>query len=380
MRILEFINTLGTGGAEHVVASLALSLRESGHHLGILCLRELEPEMAISIERFRDLGVSIAELHKTDGFSWNAVSQVTDYLRRWKPDVLHCHNHLVSHYGALGRWLSHTPVLVQTIHGLRTLDLPLRAHLAVRASCSLSDAVVGVCEPVCSTLRGKYRISAEKTIAIPNGIDLSPLLDVRRPPSDRNEFVFGTIGRLDPIKDHHSLLQAFASVHRSYPMCHLKILGYGDLMSDLKAFAVSLGVAQSVTFEGWSSDVAGFLSGVDCFVLSSLSEGLPLTLLEAMAAGVPIVATNVGGVPDIVRRADCGWLAAPGQPEALANAMTAAMTALHLSTAGSNARNYAVRHHSVQTMAASYEQLFEELLRRRGCVTRTPTSIPVHSI
>jgi len=158
------------------------------------------------------------------------------------------------------------------------------------------------------------------------------------------------------------LLEAFCRVYRADPRCRLEILGDGELREDLEKHARVLGVGEAVCFRGFSRDIAGFLSRLDTFVMSSLSEGLPLTVLEAMAAGLPIVATSVGGVVRLVEDAGCGWLCPPAQPTALANAMRMAMDTKERVSMGEQGRVTVLRDYSLAKMTADYENLFAEIL------------------
>jgi glycosyltransferase involved in cell wall biosynthesis len=136
-----------------------------------------------------------------------------------------------------------------------------------------------------------------------------------------DEFVFGTVGNLAPKKDQGSLLEAFARVHRSLPQSRLVVIGTGPRERELKAAAEELGVAPAVRFLGMRDDVPDLLPGFDTFVLSSLHEGLSIALVEALAAGVPVVATRVGGIPELIIHGEYGLLVPPHDPDALAAAM-----------------------------------------------------------
>jgi glycosyltransferase involved in cell wall biosynthesis len=239
--------------------------------------------------------------------------------------------------------------------------MPAWAKALYAASCLMTDRVVAVCEAVAQVLRRQLPLSRRKTVVVHNGIDSEALLSIepRRPDG---QFVFGTMSRLVPVKDHFSLLEAFAAVRSRYSRCRLEILGSGELENELKSFACRVGVSGAVSFLGWSSDVAGFLARLDTFVLSSLSEGLPLTVLEAMAAGLPIVATAVGGITEIVRGTDCGWLCPPAEPALLAERMTSALEAGDRPTRGERGRSAIRSQYSLATMTDRYEELFDGLV------------------
>jgi len=255
-------------------------------------------------------------------------------------------------------------VVVNTIHGPGNLaEKPGLKELLYTGMCRLSDRVVAVCPFAYRKFRDGGVIPKSKLIAINNGIPLDTFLNVRRR-SSASEVVFGIVGRLVPVKDHRSLLAAFARVVERWPECRLEILGDGPLRSELEALAGELQIAQRTVFHGFSADVPRFLSRIHVFVLCSLSEGLPLSVLEAMAAGLPIVGTSVGGIPDLVQDGHCGWLCSPSDPASLADAMLQAVDAgtAGRELKGEQGRRHAADNYSLQRMTLEYEQLFARLL------------------
>ena len=360
LRILEFIDRLDTGGAERMVACLSLRLREIGHEVHVVCLRDFGL-MPVPAERFAESGVSLTEFGKTDGLSPAAVWKLARFLKAHQIEVMHSHNPLVTHYAAAAGKIARTPVTVSTIHGTSTLHMPRWAETLFALSCRWNDRIVLVCNQVEEVFQERYPRLRNRTAVIPNGIEIDELLSVRRCGAT-GEFVFGTIGRLVPVKDHRTLLAAFAQVNKQFPSCRLEVLGYGELLEELKNLSTTLGIASAVTFHGWSRDIAGFLGGLDAFVLSSTSEGLPMTLLEAMAAGLPVVATTVGGIPEVVESANCGWLARPSDAASLADNMLRVMHAPDRLERGGRARKTVMDRYSVQSMAEQYESLFQKLI------------------
>jgi len=360
LRILQLLNRFEPGGAERVLADLSVTLAQRGHAIHVVCLRE--PDLIPApLERLRSAGVHLTVLNKPDGFSTKAMKDLAGYARQHRIEVIHGHNPLVNHYAVLAARAAGVGAVVNTLHGTSTLGMPAWAKAIYICSCLKTNRVVAVCEAVAQVFREKFPLSRGRTVVVPNGIDAGDLLTIEPRRAD-SRFVFGTMSRLVPVKDHHSLLKAFAAIHGRYPHCRLAILGSGELDQQLKSAASQLGVSDAVSFLGWSSDIAGFLGQLDTFVLSSLSEGLPLTLLEAMAAGLPVVATSVGGVPEIVRAADCGWLCPPGEPARLAERMTLALEADDRLLRGRRGRAAVQSEYSLETMTDRYEELFEGLL------------------
>jgi glycosyltransferase involved in cell wall biosynthesis/peptidoglycan/xylan/chitin deacetylase (PgdA/CDA1 family) len=364
MRILELLDTLDTGGAERMASSLALKMQAEGNSVHIVCLRE-KGAMPVSEDRFDRAGVALLEYRKTDGFSPRAVLRLAGYLRKHKIEVVHSHNPLVHHYAVAAARLAGVPAVVNTLHGIDTLRMPKWAQALFRASCALGHGVVHVSGAVKDAFSREVLELGERSLVIRNGIELGDLVKITPRRLD-GLFVFGSIGRLAPVKDQRSLLTAFSRVHSEFPHCRLEILGSGELEAELKQLAVDLGIAAEVTFHGWSPDIAAFLRRWDVFALSSRSEGLPLTLLEAMAAGLPVVATAVGGIPELVNRSRAGWLCPPRDPEKLAAQMRNALLADDLREKGNHARQDVLAHHSVEQMTREYLNLFSRILQSRG--------------
>jgi glycosyltransferase involved in cell wall biosynthesis len=180
------------------------------------------------------------------------------------------------------------------------------------------------------------------------------------------KFVFGMVGRLAPVKDHITLLDAYARVCSQEPTVQLELLGDGPLYNTLRQRADALGIGDRVVFHRSSLDADKFLARLDTFVLSSLSEGLPLSLLEGMAAGLPVVATSVGAIPELVQASQCGWLCPPAQPAALSAALLTSLRCGQRSEWGARGRDYVLRNNSVTAMTLAYERLFEGLLHARA--------------
>jgi len=362
MKILELVNSLEIGGAERVASCLALQLRSRGHHVHLIALRDTENPI-IPKRRFEDEGVQVMSLGKSDGFSPSTIKRMTEYARRHQIEVVHTHNPLVHHYGAAAAKMADARVLVNTVHGMSPLLMKRWAKALFWAGCLFSDRVVAVSAAVCQALKRNLPLTRGRHMVICNGIETEAFERIS-PHGRGGQFVFGTVGRLVSIKDHRTLLEAFGIVYRRHGQCRLELLGDGELRQELERLSEGLGIAQAVQFRGAALDISGFLEGLDAFVLSSASEGLPLSLLEAMAAGLPIVSTAVGGIPAVVEGSECGWLCAPGAPAALAEQMQRAITA-DRRLYGEKGRAAVLCHYSMRTMIDAYERLFEEVLSSR---------------
>lgn len=363
MRIVQLVDSLDCGGAEQVAASLAVRQSQQGHSVRVVCLRDLGPQ-PVDLQALRNSNVEIVTLEKPPGLHLGTLRRLMAYLKDNRIEVLHTHNHLVHHYGAVaGRWAG-TPVILNTLHGTATLRMSRWAKALFWLSCLLSSRVVSVSSQVHRAFRKAYLLPDKKLDVVDNGIDLSRFLTIPcHPPGEI--VTFGNVARLDPVKGHENLLRAFSILKKRHPHVRLRLLGDGELRQDLEQLAKTLSIDNDVRFEGFSLDTPPFLSAIDIYVISSLNEGLPLTMLEAMAAGIPIVATAVGAIPDVLGNAQCGWLCAPSNSNELADAMNKALASPDLAAIGARGRSAAREHYSVERMARDYELIYAAVLTSR---------------
>ena len=331
MRIVQFVNNLDMGGQEKLVVDLAMCQLAEGHQPIIYCLTHpgrLAPEA-------EKLGIGVRSFEKPAGPHLNIVFKIAKQLRLDRPDVLHTHNHLVHHYGVVAGKLAGVPVIVNTRHRAEHTivdgpDGPMivkgapdpKSDWIFRATMPWVDSVVMISEATRQFFIEHRGIPAAKTTAILNGAQLESLVGPPANPGSALPRVrFGIAARMVAAKDHFTLLRAFSVVAKEIPEAELQIAGDGPLRARIESLARELNLTKSVTFLGALPNTAQFLSQLDIFVLSSLSEGLPLAILEAMAAGLPVVATRAGGTGEAAMDGKNAYLAAVGDPNGLAQAM-----------------------------------------------------------
>jgi glycosyltransferase involved in cell wall biosynthesis len=358
LRIVQLVEDLELGGLERVATDLALAQQRAGHQLLVYCLHgagRLAPGLEAA-------GIPVAPFSKARGFSMNTILAMGKRLRADRVDVIHGHNPGVHHYAALAARLAGVPVCVNTRHSAVTSKgLPYQDRY-FRWMKPLTAQVVFVCDFVRQGLEKKLGYPPEKCSVILNGIPLAEFLAHPASPGSRRPRIrFGTIARMVPAKAHSVLIDAFARVRRTAPDAELSIYGYGPLEDEIRSQIDRLGLEASIHLEGRTADSAAALSDLDVFVLSSVTEGLPLVILEAMATGLPIVSTNVGGIPEVLP-SESAWLCPPGDPEALAAAMLQAIDCRDLRERGESGRRLAAASYGLEHMAARYEDLYRRLL------------------
>jgi glycosyltransferase involved in cell wall biosynthesis len=367
LRIVLALESSGPGGAENVVVRLARELRELGDEPIVATLRP-----GWMTERVRALGLPVWIAPQRPGFDFAWVLRFARELRRARVDVLHTHEFAMNSFGSAAALFARIPA-VSTIHGRHWVaDRPRRAF-AYRMLRRLGVPIVAVSEDLAGFLEQGLKIPRERLELIHNGIPLPPeTAPAERAarsaaarsalgiPADRSLVV--AVGNLYPVKDHASLLRALAQL----PGARVAIAGRGDQEKALRGLAAVLGVSDRVHLLGLRDDVDTVLAAADVFAQPSLSEGLPLAVLEAMAHGLPVVATRVGGIPEAVIDGQTGFLVAPGDPAALAAALARALeTGDRGNSFGSAGRARAEAEFSVERMAQRYRQRYAELCGRR---------------
>lgn len=356
LRIVQIVETLAVGGLETMALNLAIAHRKAGHLSAIFTLFEpgaLEKEA-------RAAGIPVVAFHKKKGARAGPILRMARQLRADGVHIVHTHNASVHPYGALAGKLAGAAV-VNTRHGLALHSSP-RQEVNFQRVLPLTKAVVFVCEYGRQYYAAKGVAPEGKSSVILNGIPVEKFQAFRAAPGSRRpKLRFGTIGRCVRAKAHQDLLEAFGRIAQELPEAELEIWGYGELQPELENRIAAMGMGERVHFRGPAENPAEVLRNMDVFVLSSISEGLPLVILEAMAAGLPIVSTRVGGVAEVAPEGTAAWFAEPGNPSNLAEALRRA-AASDLAAVGQAAYETADREFGVAKMQESYERLYRRVL------------------
>lgn len=362
-RLLQITHDLHVGGLPRVVDTLCRTLDHDRFDVSVLCLRDVGP---LGEALREDLGIPVYKLRDNhDVPDRKAFLKVARFLRSRGFDVIHTHNTEPFIEGSLGALLAGVPTLVHTDHA-RPFPDKRRYMLAEWVVSQFAWRVVGVSEHTTDNLRRYERISPRKLVTVVNGIDgerydadvdvaaARTALDL---PPDAP--VLGFASRLEEQKGLTYLLQALPALLEVHPDLKLLVAGTGELAQPLADEARARGVDRAVRFLGVRLDIPTLLKVFDLHVLPSLWEGLPMIILEAMAAACPTVATAVGGVPTAVVDGENGRLVPPADPGALGTAILESLAdreSLH--RMGERARASFRERFTAETMARSYEALY----------------------
>jgi len=378
LRVALLLESDGPGGAETMLLNLGEELRRRGHE--VLPIGPADKSGWLAAQ-FRERGFAPESYVLRRAIDPACARQITDILRSHGIQVAHSHEFGMGVYGAVAaRRIGGRHII--TMHGGRYYAERRRRRVALRWAVRRSAALVAVSEATARDLRATLRLPEEEVKVVHNGI---PFRDGNRS-SLRNELGLSTndpllvaVGNLYPVKGHAVLLRAMGGLLRSGEIANvpwrLAIAGRGEEEEGLRALAREEGIADRVTLLGFRRDVPDILAAADIFVMPSLSEGLPLALVEAMAAGLPVVVSDVGGVPEVAVAGREAILVPPGEPAPLAEGLARLLRDPSARvTMGRAARERALRDFSVSTMCEAYERLY-----RGEAVSRSPApDAPAH--
>jgi glycosyltransferase involved in cell wall biosynthesis len=369
--VFQVLPSLVVGGAERLVVHLVEHLSRERFSPVCICL---ESPLGTHYEaRVRASGAPLYFLGKGAGASGSVLRQLNALFRQYRPAVVHTHIIGLNYaYPLMIRY--RTPARVHTVHSLAQREMGVRVGAWVRMLAfryRFGGVVpVAVADEVRASIQQLYGYPDPPLI--PNGIptdEYAPNPDTRAQwrqahGIEPHATVLTHVGRFAPPKNHALLVEAFTQVRADAPL-YLLLVGGGELENAVREQVAGLGLQGRVRFLGVRADVADILRASDVFVLSSRVEGNPLSVMEAMAAGLPVVSTAVGGVPELVREGVTGLLVPSEDAGALAQAMQALVDdPVRRRAMGAAARQHAVAHFDIRHTVRGYEQLYEALLKR----------------
>lgn len=368
--VVHLIYRLDFGGLETLLVDCINHMPPERYRHAVVCLTGY----TAFADKITRPGVELYALDKQPGLGLGIHVKLFKLLRQLRPAILHTYNFACAEY-AVPAWAAGVPVRIHAEHGRDASDpqgLNRKHNFLRRSLAPWIDRYVPVSHDLARWLQNVVTIPAAKLELIMNGVDTvryAPHLAAAQAPwtgAAEKPFVIGTVGRLQDVKDQATLIEAFAllcaRLDAARGKLRLAIIGDGPLREKLAQKAQDAGVADLVWFPGARNDIPELMRSFDVFALSSIAEGTPVTLLEAMACGRPVVATSVGGIPEVVQDGVNGALVPASNPQALADALARyvddpARVAQH----GAAARDNIERHYSVAAMVGAYAALYDQL-------------------
>lgn len=388
IRVMRVISRMNVGGPSVHVSLLNAGLDRDGYDCLLVTGSEGATEGSL-----RDLAVSrglrlavVPELGREIALRSDLLTLVKLYrlMRRERPQIVHTHLAKAGFTGRIAARLAGVPIVLHTFHGhvFRGYFSPRKTRLFLlmeRLGARLSTRIVTISPRLREEIAGFGVTTADRIAVIPLGFELDAFAAQPRATGDfrrslglpAEATLVGAVGRLVPIKNIPLLLEAAVIVRRRHPAVRVVLVGDGELRADLEARAAALGLADAVTFAGWRRDLPSVYADLDAVVISSDNEGTPASLIEAMATGCPVVATRVGGVPDLVADGETGRLVPPADPDALAGALLALLDEPERTARMAElARKQALERYQAQRLVADVDRLYRELLAAAGLPKR----------
>lgn len=353
MKIVQIIPTLGIGGAETVCESLSKALASLGHHLTII---SLFTEKTIITSRMEAEGLSIIYLDKKTGIDLRCIIRLRKVIKKIKPDVIHTHLYALK-YAVLASIGLNIPV-IHTVHNIAQKESSRLNRKINKIFYKLNCAVpVALSDEIRTSIVSEYKLHESHVPIIFNGIDLSKCI-AKKDYVLHNPARIVHVGRFFEQKNHNCMINVMSKIYSKVPV-HLDFYGDGPLMDDIKEQSKILRLENVISFQGVSSNIYQHLNTADIFILPSKWEGMPISIIEAMGTGMPIIASRVGGIPDMLRHRESGILIVPEEKE-LENAILDLLENAELRKAlGREAKKMSEKF-SVVNMAKSYLLLYGE--------------------
>jgi len=362
-KILHITYDMRIGGTEMVIKNIIEGANTDLLNMSIFCIEQPLGPWGVDLKKE---GISVASIARKDGFDFSVVTRLRALIKYQKIDVVHCHQYTPWVYGAAAAFGTKAKVIF-TEHGRFHPDSSSWKRRFVNPILALVTYKITAISHATRQALSNYEFLSSRGIeVIYNGIqgliaDEDKVLDIKQSLNiQEGEFVFGTIARLDPIKNHRMMLNAFSSSLKSMPTAKLIIVGDGELMDTLKSLIDKLNISNNVILTGYIPYPKDYLAVFDIFLLSSLSEGTSMTLLEAMSLSKPCIVTDAGGNKEIVTNKETGLVSDNDNMQQFSDAMlTLAKDASTTAEYGLAAKQRFDAKFDVAHMSAGYQKLYD---------------------
>ena len=311
MKVIQVIPNLYMGGAEIMCETLTLELVRNGVEVKIVSLYNYETPIS---QRLTKAGIEIVFLDKKRGMDLSIIKKLKEIFEYEKPDVVHSHLN-AQKYAMIAAKQAAVPMRVHTVHSVADKELSkIDKMLAKRFYKKQRVIPIALSELIQQTIVNVYGISPASAPIILNGINLSNCLP-------KHDYSIGDtikllhIGRFSEEKNHKGLIDAFKIFHSFKPNSVLELIGNGNTFEEIQKYVAAQDLVSAVSFLGMKTNVYQYINAADIFILPSLYEGIPMTLIEAMGTGIPIVATNVGGIPNMLANNESALLTSVNSQE-----------------------------------------------------------------
>jgi glycosyltransferase involved in cell wall biosynthesis len=364
VKVLQLISSGGYYGAENMLLNLCASQQNAGCENSLMIFYNVHAPNVAFYERARRRGLNVHMVHCQGRADWRAVRQIEECIQEDGIELLHTHGYKADLYGYVSARRSGKPI-VATCHNWvgGTAALGIYNHLD-RMALKRFQGLAAVSDSVAQRLLDSG-VPPKKIRTIANGIDVQtferanplPMLNFEK------SKVVGMVARLDLQKGFEYLLRAARELCRTLPGLKVVIVGEGPDRKAIEDMIQRFGLQANVILAGQHSDMPGIYAAMDVFVLPSLNEGLPMTILEAMAASKPVIATRVGAIPKVIKDGHTGLLVDPGDVDGLRNALARLLTDSNLChSIGAAANDWVSRTYTAEAMALKYHQMYDEVL------------------
>ncbi len=382
VKVLQLISSGGYYGAENMLLNLCASQQKAGCENSLMLFYNVHAPNVEFYERARRRSLSVRMVHCQGRADWRAVRQIEECIQEDGIQLLHTHGYKADLYGYVAARRSGKPI-VATCHnwvgGTAALGIYNRLD---RMALKRFQGLAAVSDSVAQRLLDSG-VAAKKIRTIANGIDVG-LFERARPlpvfEFDGNKVV-GMVARLDLQKGFEYLLRATRELFSAFPALKVVIVGEGPDRQAIESMVQRFGLQSNVILAGQHSHMPEIYAAMDVFVLPSLNEGLPMTILEAMAASRPVVATRVGAIPKVIKDGETGLLVDPGDADGLRNALERLLRDSDLGRRlGSAGHDWVSRNYTSEAMALKYRQMYDEILGTLAIATVPARALPDRNV
>jgi len=364
--IAHIFLSLKVGGMEKIGTDIIRRMDQNKYDHYIICLDEL----GFFGEQLEKDGFRIIAMNKGNGFRISLIFRLIQFFKKHNISIVHTNNPSPHFWGGLAAWLAGIKVRVHTKHGRNFITIKRKVFLN-KISSFFSHKIVSVSRDSAQLTTQIERVPVQKVMTIYNGVDTDYFIKQDRDLSlfdelqiNKNDVIIGAISRFSPDKDYETLIRAFSEIVLTNPESTLLLVGDGQTKNAMIDLAKRLGVNNKVKFSGFRSDILRLLNFIDIYVLSTHTEGISISLLEALSTEKPVIATDVGGNGEIIEHNKNGILVEENNIFELKSALLYLLkNDKERQRLAHDARNVVLAKFQLKNTIRQYEELYEELIR-----------------